>query len=50
MKKQLHTLIEHLEQNAQGEARERKHKETIEYQKQALDTYKGIMDKLLEKL
>jgi len=48
MEKQLHVLTEYMEKNEK--AKERRHKERLEYQKEAVETYKQLMSKLLEKL
>ncbi|XP_020298477.1 trihelix transcription factor GTL1-like [Pseudomyrmex gracilis] len=48
MEKQLHALTEYMEKNEK--AKERRHKERLEYQKEAVETYKEVMSKLLEKL
>lgn len=48
MEKQVHVLTEYMEKNEK--AKERRHKERLEYQKEAMETYKQIMNKLLEKL
>lgn len=52
MERQMQTWTEHFEKSLQQkeEARERRHKEKMEYQKEALETYKKIMGKLLEKI
>lgn len=52
MDKQLEMWTKYLDENVQKreEARERRHQEKIEQQKQALETYKEVMDKLLKKL
>lgn len=48
LEKQLHVLTEYMKKNEK--AKERRHKERLEYQKGAVETYKQLMSKLLEKL
>jgi len=52
MDKQLEMWTKYFDECGQKreEARERRHQEIIEQQKQALKTYKEIMDKFLKKL
>nr|XP_012219694.1 PREDICTED: trihelix transcription factor GTL1-like [Linepithema humile] len=48
MEKQLHVLTEYMDKNEK--AKEKRHKERLEYQKEAIETYKQLMSKLLDKL